>query len=431
MAVIDPLIYDQEAETVVLGTMFGPGVSKTHVAHCVEVLDDVDFSLATRPIFQAIKQAFLAGEPLESELTVLHRLRRAGQLNTIGGSATLVDILAHAPSEASGKHHLKTVKWAARVREWQQLKSSDLLTDEDAERLAAQAQAILANIKSGSISLPSPLEAEIDDAFLLFEENTGKQIGLRSGLRKFDEVTGGFMPGQLVIVGARTSIGKTSLLVQFATHAAEQGATCLVLSLEMPTSQVTNRLLAQTSSVPVQHLTNPSLLTEESWLRLVEARRAIPDGLWLADGGYTAETIQAKIRSAHAQLGGLDVVVVDYIQLIRTKGQNRTQEVGEVSRSLKSLANELGICIIAASQLSRAHEQDNREPGLRDLRESGSLEHDSDVVVLIHRPKSAADEPQLASMVESVLIVAKNRNGATGKTPVYFDAPVNRFVETS
>lgn len=425
---LDPLIYDDEAEEIVLGTMFGPGTSKTHVAHCIEVLDEADFSLENRPIFQAIKQAFLDGEPLDASLTVLHRLRRAGKLEHVGGTDKLMDILHFAASEASGRHHLKTVKWAARLREWQKLQTEDLQTDADAEKLAEAATDLLNNIKSGNISLPSPIEAEIKGAFELFEANTGKQIGLHSGLRKFDEVTGGFMPGQLVIFGARTSVGKTSLLVQFAAEAARQGANCLVISLEMPKKQVLNRILAQNSGVPVQHLTNPSQLEESSWRHLVETQRTMPSNMWLDDGSFTPDSLTTRIRNHHAQVG-LQVVVVDYIQLVRTKGYNRANEMGEVTRALKALATELGICILAASQLSRQHEQDKREPALRDLRESGSLEHDADVVVLIHRPVPEKGVPQISSMVESELIVAKNRNGRTGKTPVFFDAPLNRFQE--
>jgi replicative DNA helicase len=428
---LDPLIYDDEAESVVLGTMYGPAVAKSHVAYCIEVLDESDFGPRHRPIFRAIKAAFLDGEPLDSSLTVLHRLRRAGHLEEIGGPDYLMELLHFAPSMAGGKHHLTTVKWAARVREWQQLQVKTLSSDEDAEHLAEAAADLLANLKSGKVSLPSPLEAQVTEAFDRFEENAGRQVGLRSGLHKFDEVTGGFLPGQLIIVGARTSVGKTSLLVQFATAAARQDAKVLVLSLEMPTQQVTHRLLAQTAEVPVQHLTNPSLLSEQSWRNLVKAQAEIPPGIWLSDGSFTPDSLIAKIRHAHAQTGGLNVVVVDYIQLVRTAGKNRAQEIGEVSRSLKALANELGICILAASQLSRAHEHAGREPMLSDLRESGSLEHDADVVVLIHRPKADEKGPSLRSMVESELIVAKNRNGATGKTPAYFDAPLNRFQETA
>lgn len=429
------LLYDDDAETVVLGTMFGPGASKAHVAHCIELLDEEDFGEKLRPVFVAIKQCFLDGEPLEHPLTVLHRLRRSGNLAAIGGSGTLLDLLHYAGSPGLARHHIKTVKWAARLRDWQRIRAEKLGSEDDAEKIAEAAQDLLASLKSGALKLPSPIEAQIPAEFDLFEENAREQTGLHSGLHRFDGVTGGFLPGQYVIFGAKTSEGKTSLLVQLAVSAARQKAKVLFISLEMTNRQVIHRILAQEAGVPVQQMTNPSLLTSDSWTRLVNAKPNIPPGIWTADGMYDIDSLVAKVRRAHAQMGGLDVLVVDYIQLVRAsrnnKEKNRTQEVGEVSRLLKSLANDLGVCVLAASQLSRQHERDKRKPQLSDLRESGSLEHDADVVVFIYRPELDRDEPHLGGSIPCELIVAKNRNGMTGKTAARFNAPLNLFEEVA
>lgn len=421
------LIYDAEAEEIVLGTCFGPGVDKAHVAEIVELLDADDFEPSNhRAIFRAIKGAFLDGEPLESPHTVLTRLRRSGDEQASGGALKLHDLLHHAPSAASGRHHVRTVKWASRLRDWARLQMSELNTEDEMAEVAQIAHELLHDLRGGSLKLPSPIHAEIDGAFDLFESHSDTPSGIFSGLRRLDEVTGGFHPGQLVIVGARTSVGKTSLLSQLAVAAAKQNAHVLFVSLEMPTAQVTHRILGQESNVPIQRMTNPSHLEDTDWVKMTQARAVMPGGIWITDGAFQIDALIAKVRRAHAQVG-INVVCVDYVQLIQgTERGNRTQEVGEVSRALKALATELGICVITASQLSRAHEHDKRVPTLKDLRESGSLEHDADVVVLLHRKET---DGQLSSIFPTDLIVAKNRNGATGSTETMFNAPLNRFEE--
>lgn len=426
-----PVIYDAEAEAIVLGTMFGPMVNRSHVAECLEMLDVQDFKdLQNRQIFKAIKAAFLAGEPLDHGHTILHRLRRAGIEETAGGALKLHDLLHHAPTTEIARHHLKVVKWAARLDEWRALKSQDMTNDEEMQKVVESALVLLGELRSGETKLPSPLAAEITGAFDLLEEDARRRIGFGSGIAKLDEVTGGFMSGQFVVVGARTSVGKTSFLTQIATEAARQGGRVLFVSLEMPNRQVTHRIMAQSASVPVQQMTNPATLTDDSWTKLSTAAGHAPQGLYLTDGSFTIDNLSAKVRRFIGQYGNLDMVCVDYIQLLKgmRKGtQNRTEEVGEVSRALKAMANDLGICVIAASQLSRQHEHDKRMPQPRDLRESGSLEHDCDVLIFLHRPELEKGETQLANNIETTLYVAKNRNGAVGTTTVYFNAPLNRF----
>lgn len=421
-------IYDKDAEMIVLGSMFGPGVRKDHVAGCIELLEDEDFfEDKHRAVFAAIKLSFLDGEPLDHALTVMHRLRRLGNKCSVTGT-DLHALLGQATTSDIGRYHIKTLKWAARLREWHQLKAEKLGSEEDVERLAEQAQSILHGLKGGSLKLPSPIEVEIDGAFDLFEKEARTQVGLRSGLDKLDAVTGGFLKGQYIIVGAKTSVGKTSFLVQAAVSAAKQSARILYVSLEMPKRQVIHRVLAQEASVNVQSMTNPALLTEEDWIKLTNTRANIPEGIWVVDGAYRIEELVAKVRRTHATVSGLAMLCVDYVQLIRgsANAKTRTEEVGEVSRALKGLANELGICVLAASQLSRQHEHDKRPPRLSDLRESGSLEHDTDVVILLDQDPDSIYSTQRPTK----FLVQKNRNGKVGYAETIFNAPLNRFEET-
>lgn len=422
------MVYDSEAEAVVLGTLFGPGTDRSHVAECLEHLDSNDFKDPPhRKIFDAIKAAFLDGEPLEHPHTILHRLRRMGLEAEAGGSLKLHDLLHHAPTQASGRHHLKVVKWAARLEEWRELTALSMTSDDEMQEIVEAGLSLLGDLKSGTIHAPSPLVSHIAGAMELFAEGERKQTGFRSGLAPLDAVTGGFMPGQFVVVGAKTSVGKTSFLVQVATEAARQGGRVLFVSMEMPARQVAHRVLAQQAQVPVQQLTNPASLTEENWKRLTDAESKAPSGMYLIDGAFSIDALQAKVRRFIGQHGMLDMLCVDYIQLLKgvrtSRTQNRSEEVGEVSRSLKAMANELGICVIAASQLSRQHEHDKRMPQTRDLRESGSLEHDPDVVMFLHRP----DDSEFSNLITTTLRVAKNRNGARGDADVIFNAPLNRF----
>jgi replicative DNA helicase len=421
------LIYDSEAEAIVLGSLFGPGASKAHIAECVELLDESDFDPDKhRVIYRAIRQAFLAGEPLDAPLTVLHRLRRNGDETVSGGGLELHHLLEMAPSEASARHHIRTIKWASRLRDWAKLQQAELSDEAELEHVTLIAQELLHDLRGGSVKLPTLLQAEVAGAFDLFEKNAGQQLGLRSGLSSLDRVTGGFMPGQFIVVGAKTSVGKTSLLVQVAVAAAKQNARVLFLSLEMLRDQVAQRAIGQEADVPIQKMTNPSLLDEKAWMQLVAAQSVLPGGMWISDGAFRIDDLIAKIRRVHAHVGGLNMVVVDYIQLVQGTSQgNRTQEVGEVSRALKAIANELGVCVLTASQLSRQHEYDKRPPTLKDLRESGSLEHDADIVILLDQR-----DDSLTSNRPTNLAVKKNRNGATGYVEVNFNAPVNRFEET-
>jgi len=250
--------------------------------------------------------------------------------------------------------------------------------------------------------------------------------GLLTGITDFDEITGGLEPGQLVIVAARPSVGKTALGLNIADHIAQRGGTVVFFSLEMQRRELTQRLIALRSGVSVSDMRSGQL--EGQWGRISECQaRSEGQRLLLIDrpaiGVLYVRAAARKIRRKH----GLGLIVVDYLGLMRGEGQNRTQEIGSLSRGLKSLAKELNVPIIALAQLNRGTEsRPDKRPQLSDLRDSGEIEQDADIVAMLHRESLYNSDTQWRGLAE--LIVRKNRNGPLGDLLLAMDGPTMQFT---
>ena len=272
------------------------------------------------------------------------------------------------------------------------------------------------------------MQQELSDINTKYQNRTGI-TGLSSGFQKFDALTSGFQKGDFIIVAARPSMGKTAFVLNIARNVALGGKKSVAFfSLEMPRSQLVQRLLCSTALIDSQKLRTGRLSTQQEWANLANAASVLMDApLYIDDtSGITAAEIRSKSRRLKAEKG-LDLIIIDYLQLMQSRGSrasdSRQQEISEISRSLKGLARELNVPVIALSQLSRSVEarQDHR-PFLSDLRESGSLEQDADLVSFLYREAYYNKELEADDARKNLteIILAKNRNGPVGTVEMYF-----------
>lgn len=440
--------YSQDAEESVLGCLLE---SKSAIATVSAILDPEDFFVpAHQTIYEAVMALFRRGDPVDA-ITVAEELTRQGSIERVGGKLRLAELLGAYGSASSAPFYARIVAENAQLRSLVDVGNRVMQIgyehSEDVTGAVAEAEKLLYQAIQGrktsarSVNLaayaPAALADLEKDAQIIEKaraEGRDVNLGFNLGLKKVDRTTGGFQEGQYILFGASSSLGKTSLMIQGNTSAARAGRRVVHFSLEMPLKQVLHRYWAQTSDVPVHHLTNPALLDDKGWTSLIDSSANIPGEIWVADGSFSIDEILAEVRRLQVEKGGVDVVAIDYIQLVgRSRGKKfgrREEEISDMSRALKALANETGITVMVAAQLNREFEKEKRRPTLRDLRESGSLGHDPDIVMLLHRPVPKKDDgPQMESLKPTEFIIAKHRSGPTGLEDVIFDAPRNLFVD--
>jgi len=410
--------HDMTAEQSVLGGMM---LSADAIADVVEVINGRDFY--RRPhenIFNAILGLYGRGEPVDA-VTVAAQLTKSGELEKAGGAPYLHTLISSVPTAANAGYYAKIVRERAIL--WRLVEAGTKITqmgyaaDADADEATDAAQAaIYAVTAQRDTTAYQPLSALIPAALDEMDAQKLTQTGIPTGYADLDALTNGLHPGQLVIIAGRPGHGKSTAALDVARHAAiRHGKTTLMCSLEMARSEITMRLLSAEARVPLQHM-RTGTMTDDEWNRLARRMGEVSNApLYIDDSASsTIHQIRAKCRTL-AQRHGLDMVIVDYLQLMQTgrRVESRQLEVSELSRSLKLLAKELNVPVIAVSQLNRAVEQrHDKRPHLSDLRESGSIEADADVVLLLHRPECyAPHDPDKAGVAE--LIVAKHRNGPT------------------
>jgi replicative DNA helicase len=280
-------------------------------------------------------------------------------------------------------------------------------------------------------SIEDVLHEELDKLHRLSIEGTSL-TGTPSGFKDLDEITGGFQPGNLIIIAARPAMGKSALVCNIAENAAVQhGKPVALFSLEMAEAELAQRFVASQARIKGEEL-RKGRVSEQRWPKILGAsQRLAAAPLWVDDSSDVGMLeIRAKARRLHTQCeGGLGLIIIDYLQLMRTDSRydSRVTAVGELSRGLKILARELGVPVIALSQLSRAVEQrPDKKPQLSDLRESGNLEQDSDLVMFIYRDEYYSEESERPG--EADLIIAKHRNGAVGKVTLTFQKEYPKFM---
>jgi replicative DNA helicase len=426
---------DLAAEQCVLGGMM---LSKDSIADVMEILRAADFY---RPAHQALYGVILdlygRGEPTDV-VSLASELGRRGLLAKAGGAPYLHTLIAAVPQARQAAHYARIVReQAVRWRlEEHGVRSMQLAREPgDADELVDLAGADLmsvAALRAGDDYAPMSeiVPGALDEVEAIGARN-GKITGVPTGFADLDALTNGLHPGQMVIVAARPAIGKSTLAADIARVAAvhRQMAT-VIFSLEMGRNEIAMRMFSAEARVPL-HAMRTGQLTDEQWAKMSRRMQAITDApLFIDDSpNMSMMQIRAKCRRLRQQ-HDLRLVIIDYIQLMSSPGraESRQAEVSGISRSIKLLAKELGVPVVALSQLNRGPEQrSDKRPILSDLRESGSIEQDADLVILLHREDAyERDSPRAG---EADFIVAKHRNGPTSTVTVAFQGHYARFVD--
>jgi replicative DNA helicase len=430
---------DLAAEQSVLGGML---LSKDAIADVVEVVRSTDFYRpAHQTIFDVVVDLYGKGEPADP-ITVSAELTRTGDLSRVGGAPYLHTLLSSVPTAANAGYYARIVAEQAILRRLVeagtrivQLGYSTGLGDVDdvVDRAQQAVYDVTEKRTSEDYALLEDLMQPTMDELEAIGSRGGSMTGVPTGFADLDQLTNGLHPGQLVIIAARPGLGKSTMGLDVARSCSvKNGMASVIFSLEMTKTEITMRLLSAEARVPLHHM-RAGTMTDDDWARLARRMGEVADApLFIDDSpNLTMMEIRAKARRLK-QRHNLKLVVVDYLQLMQgnKKAESRQQEVSELSRSLKLLAKELDCPVIAMSQLNRGPEQrQDKKPMLSDLRESGSIEQDADMVVLLHREDAYEKESPRAG--EADFIVAKHRNGPTATITVAFQGHYSRFVDMS
>ncbi|MCB5225432.1 replicative DNA helicase [Alishewanella sp. 16-MA] len=429
-----------EAEQSVLGGMMLDNEAWDRVS---EKVVEQDFYLRShRFIFSAMSRLAEANQPIDL-ITVSEALEANQQLDDIGGFAYLGEIAKNTPSAANIMAYAEIVRERAVVRDMisvahdiadagydtQGRTSAELL--DFAETKVFKIAEQRANANEGPEPINNILAKTIDKIDALYRSPQTGVTGLSSGYTDLDKMTNGLQPSDLIIVAARPSMGKTTFAMNLCEHAAiTSDKPVLIFSLEMPADQIMMRMLASLGRIN-QTKVRTGQLEDEDWARLSSAIELLNSKgkMYIDDAsGLTPTEVRSRARRIAREHGGLSMIMVDYLQLMTVPGmsENRTLEIAEISRSLKALAKELKVPVVALSQLNRSLEQRaDKRPVNSDLRESGSIEQDADLIMFIYRDEVYNDESQDKGLAE--IIIGKQRNGPIGKVRLTFHGHYSRF----
>ncbi|SEB14125.1 replicative DNA helicase [Leifsonia sp. 21MFCrub1.1] len=428
--------HDLLAEQSALGGML---LSKDAVADVVEVIRGTDFYIPKHEIiYDAILSLYSHGEPTDV-ITVTDELTKIGELSRAGGAEYLHTLTSLVPTAANAGYYANIVGEKALLRRLVEAGTRITQMGYKAEGevldLVNNAQAEIYSVTGTQetedyVPLTEAVTVAIDEIEAA-KHKDGSMTGVPTGFAELDELTNGLHPGQMVIVAARPALGKSTLALDFARAAAiKHDMPTIFFSLEMGRSEIAMRLLSAEATVPLQNM-RKGTVDNRDWTTIASTRGRINDApLYIDDSpNMTLVEIRAKCRRLKQRVG-LKMVIIDYLQLMTSgkRVESRQQEVSEFSRALKLLAKELQVPVIALSQLNRGPEQRaDKLPALSDLRESGSIEQDADVVILLHRESAyEKDNPRAG---EADLIVAKHRNGPTRTVTVAFQGMYSRFTD--
>ncbi|HEY3264775.1 MAG TPA: replicative DNA helicase, partial [Actinomycetota bacterium] len=423
-----------EAEESVLGAMMLSGEA---IADVVEVVKPDDFyRSANAKIFDTLRSLYARGDPVDA-ITAVEELRRRGMLEEVGGHLYIHELVEQVPTPGAAASYAKIVAQHALLRRLISA-AADIIdlayaTPEEPEQVADEAeQRIYQVARHDEKEQVASLRDLVDQAMTDLEKIQNREsafAGVPTGFRDLDALMSGMQPGNLIVVAARPGVGKSSFVTNMARNVAvEHRSPVAMFSLEMSRWEIGMRLLCAEARVPWDSIRNKRVGADD-WSRIVQAAEMLHDApLSIVDSGnVTIVDIRAKARRLSARRQGLGLIIVDYLQLMshHRRVDNRQQEIAEISRSLKLLAKELEIPVIAVSQLNRDPERrQDKRPQLSDLRESGAIEQDADVVMFIHRDDSDPAKKGLAD-----LIVAKHRNGPTDSLPLTFLPHLTQFKD--
>lgn len=426
--------HNLEAEESLLGAML---LSRDAIAVALERCSSEHFyKPAHAHVFDAVTSLYARGEPADA-VTVAEELRRAGLLDAIGGASVLVSLLAATPAISNAARYAGIVEEHALLRRLiavaHEIAEVGYSLPGDVTAAIDQAESLVFEIGDRRVTdtvatLRDLLSASLDHLEQLCERD-GAITGVPTGYTSLDEHLSGLQRSNLVVVGARPSMGKTAFALGMAAHAAMQGSSVLLFSLEMNHLEIAQRVLCAEARVDSSRMRN-GRLAESDWSKISNAIGRIGEAPLSIDDNpnVTVMDIRAKARRMKAR-EGLELVIVDYLQLMtgRNSAENRQVEISEISRGLKILARELEVPVVALSQLSRSLEsRADKRPMLADLRESGAIEQDADVVMFLYRDE--VYNPESPDRGTAEVIVSKHRNGPTGVVQLAFVGNYARFA---
>ena len=427
--------YDEQAEASVLGAML---LDKSAITTAVEIIHAEDFYYDShKAIFEGILRLYNKNEPADM-ITLSDFLKKSGQLEAVGGYTYLGRLTSGAGAVSNTEAYANIIKekstLRALIRAGSEIVEDSYSDEDDVGSIIEKAEKTIFDItqdnQRGGLT---SMEAVMVDTFGVMQqrsENKGGLTGLTTGFIDLDRKTSGMQKADLVLLAARPSMGKTALMVNIATNAAlKANATVAMFSLEMSRNQLSQRILSSLSHVDLMKIISGDLATEE-WTKVIETMTYLNEmAIYIDDtAAITPLEVKAKCRRLKAEKG-LDLVVIDYLQLMEVGGraESRQQEISAISRQLKGIAKELDVPVIALSQLSRAPEmRADHRPILSDLRESGAIEQDADIVMFLYRDEYYNPDTDKQGLGE--LIIAKHRNGPTGTVELLFKGEYTKFV---
>lgn len=430
-----------EGERAILGGLLIDNEALPKVVSTLEVEDF--YREPHRRIFQAMSDLSDKGEPVDW-VTLTAALKREGLLDAVGGPAYLTELVDAVPSAANILHYARVVKEKSLLRQVISA-ATDISTkcyqdQPDIDEFLDEAEQIIfrigeSRIQAGFVHVQDLMKSGIKTVETLYLRKE-HVTGVPSGFKDLDEMTAGFQPSDLTIIAGRPSMGKTSLALNVAMYAAmEASIPTAVFSLEMSKEQIALRILCAKARVNLKSLRTGYLNWDREWPRLAAAAGIISEAPFFVDDTPAINTLEIRAKARRLKKErDLGLIIVDYLQLMRgpSKSDSREQEISEISRSLKALAKELNVPVIALSQLNRkVEDRPNKRPQLADLRESGAIEQDADVILFIYRDEvynKSEDNPKKG---EAELIIGKQRNGPIGVVKAHFNAAYSTFLPLS
>jgi replicative DNA helicase len=436
--------HDLDAERAVIGAML---VSETAVAAVAERLGAEDFySEVHRIIYGAMMRLYSRGEPID-QLTLTNELRSVNEFERIGGRPYVFQIVESVPTAANAGRYADIVRGKALLRAiidvGSRITEDAFREPEDVSEALDSAEQLVYGVSNRTLREHLAPVSELAPGALemiqrLYEQE-GEVTGVETGFEDLDRLTTGFHKSDLIILAARPAMGKTAMALNAIWHASgERKMPVAIFSLEMSKEQLVQRLISQTTRIPAQDLRSGNVKAED-WPKLVRGVAEVSRApIWIDDtAGVTLMEIRAKVRRLASQLNvagkvPLSLVVVDYLQLMvgdqaRNRAENRQQEIADISRGLKVLARDLDVPVLAIAQLSRAVEaRHDKRPLLSDLRDSGAIEQDADMVMFLYRDEYYNSESDDKGIAE--VIVGKHRNGPTGKVQLAWLEQYTKFA---
>lgn len=430
------LPHDLLAEQAVLGSIF-LDPDKIHIAS-EYLTKDSFFKLSHGMLFNIMQDLSDKGDPIDP-VSVKSALDSIGQFEQVGGMAFLASLINAVPTSAHIEHYSKVVAEKSRSRkvieDLSQSISSIYDGQKDLNEILSQTEQNLSTISSEAKKGFRPIIDVIDSTQSILDERSqkvGDVTGTSTGFTDFDQITTGLHEDNLIIIAARPAMGKTAFALNIAQNVAKSSDKAVaIFSLEMEAESLVERMLSAEGLIPSYHVRTGNL-SESEWRRMISAQERLARGKIFIDdtAGIRISEIRSKAKRLAQENGGLGLIVIDYLQLIEGRGrENRQQEVSEISRQLKIIAKELKVPVIALSQLSRGVDQRNdKRPILSDLRESGSIEQDADIVAFLYREAYYKRDEQEEPDNVTELILEKNRHGSLGTVQLYFLKEYAKFA---